>query len=116
MLSIIYNKLISKKATTLTELIIYSAILGIVVMAVIMFFTRSNISIQKSQLKVEAQEDVRVVLIEMEMDLGEANQIIASSSTAIPVGNLRRPKPKVLSKLPSRLEYTFTMLALLSVT
>jgi len=83
MLSIIYNKLISKKATTLTELIIYSAILGIVVMAVIMFFTRSNISIQKSQLKVEAQEDVRVVLIEMEMDLGEANQIIASSSTAI---------------------------------
>lgn len=70
-------------ALTLIELTIYVALLGIISIPLTLFFVKSLKSIYDSQRKTESQESVRVVLIEIEKDLAEANQIIASSSTAL---------------------------------
>ncbi|HAX61016.1 MAG TPA: hypothetical protein DCX95_00425 [Elusimicrobia bacterium] len=80
--SIVY-RLPASKGLTIIELMIYVAIFGIVTIPLTTFFAKSLKSIYESQRKTESQEAVRVVLIEIEKDLGEANQIIASSSTAI---------------------------------
>ncbi|MFA5779975.1 MAG: prepilin-type N-terminal cleavage/methylation domain-containing protein [Elusimicrobiota bacterium] len=71
------------KGLTIIELMIYVVLLGIVSIPLTLFFVKSLKSIYDSQRKTDSQEAVRVVLIEIEKDLAEANQIIASSSTAI---------------------------------
>ena len=73
----------ASKGVTLIELIIYVTLLGIITIPLTLFFVQSLKSVYDSQRKTESQEAVRVVLIEIEKDLAEANQIIASSSTAI---------------------------------
>ncbi|MBI5573818.1 MAG: prepilin-type N-terminal cleavage/methylation domain-containing protein [Elusimicrobia bacterium] len=73
----------ASKGLTLIELMIYAAVLGIITIPLTTFFVKSLKSVYDSQRKTESQEAVRVVLIEIEKDLAEANQIIASSSTAI---------------------------------
>ncbi|MEW6557459.1 MAG: prepilin-type N-terminal cleavage/methylation domain-containing protein [Elusimicrobiota bacterium] len=73
----------ASKGLTLIELMIYVAVFGIITIPLTTFFVKSLKSVYESQRKTESQEAVRVVLIEIEKDMGEANQIIASSSTAI---------------------------------
>ncbi|MFH0948179.1 MAG: hypothetical protein V1833_04180 [Elusimicrobiota bacterium] len=77
------RELRTNKGVTLVELAIYVAVLFIVIAPLTVFFSRSLKSIYDSQRKIESQEAIRVVLIEIEKDLCEANQIIASSSTGI---------------------------------
>lgn len=83
LLAIRYSLLPVSKGLTIIELMIYVAVLGIVTIPLTVFFTKSLKSIYDSQRKTESQEAVRVVLIEIEKDLAEANQIIASSATAV---------------------------------
>ncbi|MBI4656726.1 MAG: hypothetical protein HY746_08290 [Elusimicrobia bacterium] len=72
-----------RKAISLTELMVYTAVISIAIMAFGNALTSLMKNSKKSQIQMQSSAELRNLLAKIETDLTEANQIIQASSFSV---------------------------------